>query len=59
MKNADDRPGWPGLPAELGELLDEIAHEPVPERLLHLATLLQVELRRHRATASGRGGPSA
>lgn len=45
MTAADEKPGEPGLPEEFGRLLDEIAREPVPEKLLHLAVRLQEKLR--------------
>ena len=49
MKLTDKKPVPAGWPEELGLLLDEIAREPVPENLLHLAIQLQEKLRKQRA----------
>lgn len=50
MTKPNEKPGQPGLPDEFGQLLDEIASEPVPERLLLLAVRLQEKLRQQRAS---------
>lgn len=50
MTKPNEKPGQPGLPDEFGQLLDEIASEPVPERLLLLAIRLQEKLRQQRAS---------
>jgi hypothetical protein len=55
MKAADERPATSGGPDEFGDLLDAIAREPVPEKLLDLAIRLQEALRKQRASAPGRG----
>ncbi|MFN3548411.1 MAG: hypothetical protein ACK4U0_13050 [Mesorhizobium sp.] len=54
MTAAEERPQEPALPEELGGLLDEIAREPAPEKLLELAMRLQEALRKQRAASSGR-----
>ena len=54
MTAADERPREPALPEELGGLLDEIAREPVPEKLLELAIRLQEALRKQCAASSER-----
>ena len=52
MKAAAERPATSGGPDEFGDLLDAIAREPVPEKLLDLAIRLQEALRKQRSTAS-------
>lgn len=52
MTPLNEKPGRPGLPEEFGPLLDEIAGEPVPERLLLLAVRLQEKLREQRASVA-------
>lgn len=54
MAAADERPREPALPEELGGLLDEIACEPVPEKLLELAIRLREALSKQRAVSSER-----
>jgi hypothetical protein len=51
MTLPNEKPGEPGSPDEFVQLLDEIAREPVPERLLLLAVRLQEKLREQRAAA--------
>lgn len=47
------------LPVELGQLLNEIEREPVPEKLLDLAIRLQAELQKQRAAKSPQPQPAA
>ena len=54
MTAKDERPREPALPEELGGLLDEIAREPAPEKLLELAMRLQEALRKQRDASSER-----
>ncbi|MDN2578461.1 hypothetical protein [Aquibium sp. ELW1220] len=51
MTLPNEKPGELGSPDEFVQLLDEIAREPVPERLLLLAVRLQEKLREQRAAA--------
>lgn len=52
MMPPNEKPGQPGLPDEFDQLLDEIASEPVPEKLLLLAVRLQEKLREQRAAVA-------
>jgi hypothetical protein len=52
-------PADAGLPLELHQLLDEIAAEPAPERLLELALELQAALQARRAAPAPAGEASA
>jgi hypothetical protein len=52
MMPPNEKPGQPGLPDEFDQLLDEIASEPVPEKLLMLAVRLQEKLREQRAAVA-------
>lgn len=57
MKAADERPRVHCMPREFDELLDEIAQEPLPERLLQLAVRLQDALRRQRVDTTDQAEP--
>jgi hypothetical protein len=56
----DDIPAVdPGLPSEIHQLLDEIAAQPVPERLLELALELQAALQARRVATAKQGESAA